>query len=85
MIYGGTQDNSSEGGPSRTDNVHGIQNSDWRVILDWDGHQPATEPGNPNIMYAERQEGTLSRIDHLTGEVVDIQPQPEEILMNYFV
>ncbi len=76
-IYGGTQDNSTEGGPSRTDNAHGIQNSDWRVVLDWDGHQPATEPGNPNIMYAERQEGFLSRIDLSTGEVVDIQPQPE--------
>ncbi len=74
-IYGGTQDNSSQGGPSRTDNVHGIQNSDWRVVLDWDGHQPATEPGNPNIIYAERQEGALSRVDMTTGETVDIQPQ----------
>lgn len=76
-IYGGTQDNSTQGGPSRTDNVHGIQNSDWKIILDWDGHQPATEPGNPNIMYAERQEGALSRIDLTTGEVIDIQPAPD--------
>ncbi|MFT7030977.1 MAG: hypothetical protein ACJA2C_002378, partial [Marinoscillum sp.] len=75
-IYGGTQDNSTQGGPSRTDNVHGIQNSDWRVVLNWDGHQPATEPGNPNIMYGERQQGNLSRIDMITGEVIDIQPQP---------
>ncbi len=75
-IYGGTQDNSTEGGPSRTDNGHGIQNSDWRVVLDWDGHQPAVEPGNPNIVYAERQEGYLSRLDMSTGEVVHIQPQP---------
>ncbi|MEL7247783.1 MAG: glycosyl hydrolase [Bacteroidota bacterium] len=74
-IYGGTQDNSTQGGPSRTDKVQGIQNSDWKVILNWDGHQPATEPGNPNIVYAERQEGTLSRVDISTGEVVDIQPQ----------
>ena len=74
-IYGGTQDNSTEGGPSRTDSVQGIQNSDWRVVLDWDGHQPATEPGNPNIVYAERQQGFLSRIDMATGEIVDIQPQ----------
>ncbi|MDO1500573.1 glycosyl hydrolase [Winogradskyella maritima] len=77
-IYGGTQDNSTEGGPSRTDNIHGIQNSDWRVVLDWDGHQPATEPGNPNIVYAERQEGTLSRLDMKTGESMDIQPQPTD-------
>ncbi len=76
-IYGGTQDNSTEGGPSRTDNAHGIQNSDWKVVLDWDGHQPATEPGNPNILYAERQEGYLARVDLTTGEIVDIQPQPE--------
>lgn len=75
-IYGGTQDNSTQGGPSRTDNVQGIQNSDWRVVLNWDGHQPATEPGNPDIIYAERQQGTLSRVDMTTGEVVDIQPQP---------
>jgi len=75
-IYGGTQDNGTQGGPSRTDNVHGIQNSDWRLVLDWDGHQPATEPGNPDIVYAERQEGYLARIDMTTGEVVSIQPQP---------
>lgn len=75
-IYGGTQDNATEGGPSRTDNIQGIQNSDWRVVLDWDGHQPATEPGNPNIVYAERQEGQISRLDMSTGEIVDIQPQP---------
>jgi hypothetical protein len=77
-IYGGTQDNSTEGGPSRTDNTQGIQNSDWRVVLDWDGHQPATEPGNPDIMYGQRQQGTLARIDLTTGEVVDIVPQPNE-------
>ena len=59
-IYGGTQDNSTQGGPSRTDNVHGIQNSDWKIVLNWDGHQPATEPGNPDIIYAERQQGNLS-------------------------
>jgi len=75
-IYGGTQDNGTQGGPSRTDNVHGIQNSDWRLVLDWDGHQPATEPGNPDIVYAERQEGYLARVDMTTGEVVSIQPQP---------
>lgn len=77
-IYGGTQDNSTQGGPSRTDNVHGIRNSDWFLTLGGDGHQPATEPGNPEIMYSESQEGHLSRIDRTTGEIVSIQPQPKE-------
>lgn len=76
-IYGGTQDNSTQGGPSRTDNLSGIRNADWKVVLNWDGHQPATEPGNPDIIYAERQQGNLSRIDMRTGEATDIQPQPD--------
>jgi photosystem II stability/assembly factor-like uncharacterized protein len=77
-IYGGTQDNNTQGGPSRTINKNGILNSDWEVILFADGHQPATEPGNPNILYAEWQEGNLMRYDKKTGEMVYIQPQPSE-------
>lgn len=75
-IYGGTQDNNTQGGPSRTDNLSGIRNADWKVVLYGDGHQPATEPGNPDILYAEWQEGGLTRIDVTTGEVMNIQPQP---------
>jgi photosystem II stability/assembly factor-like uncharacterized protein len=75
FIYGGTQDNGSHGGPSRTDNEHGIRNADWFKILGADGHQTATEPGNPAIVYAETQEGGLHRIDRITGEQVFIQPQ----------
>ncbi|MFC2113585.1 glycosyl hydrolase, partial [Bacteroidota bacterium] len=77
-IFGGTQDNGSHGGPSRTDNGPGIINEDWRSILGADGHQTATEPGNPNIVYAETQEGGLHRIDRITGEQVMIQPQAGE-------
>jgi len=74
-IYGGTQDNNTQGGPSRTDNVSGIRNSDWFVVLFGDGHQPATEPGNPDIVYAHWQQGNLVRHDRTTGEIVYIQPQ----------
>ena len=75
-VYGGTQDNNSQGGPSRTDNRQGIRNDDWFVTLGGDGHQSATEPGNPDIMYAQSQQGNLARIDRITGEFVRIQPQP---------
>lgn len=74
-VYGGTQDNSSQGGPSRTTKTHGIRNNDWFLILDWDGHQPATEPGNPDIVYGQRQQGNLARYHRKTGEYVSIQPQ----------
>jgi len=76
-VYGGTQDNNTQGGPSRTDNVNGIRNSDWFITLFADGHQPATEPGNPDIMYSEWQQGNLVRVDRTNGEIVYIQPQPE--------
>ncbi|TRY33208.1 VPS10 domain-containing protein [Aliiglaciecola sp. M165] len=74
-VYGGTQDNSSQGGPSRTTKAHGIKNNDWFLILDWDGHQPATEPGNPDVVYGQRQQGNLARYHRKTGEYVSIQPQ----------
>lgn len=74
-VYGGTQDNSSQGGPSRTTKTHGIKNNDWFLILDWDGHQPATEPGNPDVVYGQRQQGNLARFHRKTGEYVSIQPQ----------
>jgi photosystem II stability/assembly factor-like uncharacterized protein len=78
FVYGGTQDNGSNGGPSRTDTDHGIRNADWFTTLGADGHGSATEPGNPNIIYGEFQQGVLWRVDRLTGESVFIQPQPRE-------
>ena len=74
-VYGGTQDNNSQGGPSRTDNSNGIRNSDWFVTMGGDGHQSAVEPGNPDIMYAQWQQGNLNRVDRITGETVYIQPK----------
>ncbi|MGI9238822.1 MAG: VPS10 domain-containing protein [Woeseiaceae bacterium] len=75
-VYGGTQDNNSHGGPSRTDNNVGIQNSDWFITLFGDGHQSAVDPNNPDIIYAQWQQGNLTRFDRKTGESVYIRPQP---------
>jgi photosystem II stability/assembly factor-like uncharacterized protein len=77
-VYGGTQDNSTQGGPSRTDNLHGIRNSDWFITVFADGHQPAVDPTNPDIVYSEWQQGNLVRYDRRNGEIVYIQPQPAE-------
>ena len=75
-LYGGTQDNNTQGGPSRTDNTHGIRNSDWFITLFGDGHQPAVDPTNPDIVYSQWQQGNLMRYDRKSGEIVYIQPQP---------
>ncbi|WP_417464548.1 WD40/YVTN/BNR-like repeat-containing protein [Kordiimonas sp.] len=76
-VYGGTQDNSTQGGPSRTMRADGIKNSDWFLVLGADGHQPATEPGNPDILYAQWQKGSLTRHDRKLRESTFIQPQPK--------
>jgi photosystem II stability/assembly factor-like uncharacterized protein len=75
-IYAGAQDNSTQGGPSRTKRKEGIKNKDWFLTLGGDGHQPAVEPGNPDIMYSQWQQGNLTRIDMTTKEGVYVKPQP---------
>ena len=77
-VYGGTQDNNSHGGPSRTDNNVGIRHADWFITLFGDGHQSAVDPNNPDIVYAQWQQGNLARHDRKTGENVYIRPQSGE-------
>ena len=76
-LYGGTQDNDTEGGPSRTPTVHGIRNSDWFITVGGDGYQTRVDPDDPNILYSMWQYGGLVRYDRRSGERLDIQPQPE--------
>jgi photosystem II stability/assembly factor-like uncharacterized protein len=74
-VYGGTQDNFSLGGPSRTLNAHGIANQDWFVTWSGDGFHSRVDPTDPNIVYATLQYGVLGRFDRRSGEAVLIQPQ----------
>ena len=74
-VYGGTQDNYSFGGPSRTRSASGIVNSDWFVTQGGDGFRSQVDPEDPNTIYAELQGGTLARFDKRTGERMGIQPQ----------
>jgi photosystem II stability/assembly factor-like uncharacterized protein len=73
-VYGGTQDNNTQGGPVRTITNHGITNYDWFITTGGDGFWAAIEPGNPNIVYSESQYGGLVRYDRASGEEVDIRP-----------
>ncbi|MGH9479601.1 MAG: WD40/YVTN/BNR-like repeat-containing protein, partial [Terriglobales bacterium] len=75
-IYGGTQDNQDEGGPSRTYSSNGLTSADWRITHGGDGFHNAVDPTNPNIVYSESQGGVLDRVNLHTHEVVGIQPQP---------
>ena len=75
-IFGGTQDNNSMGGPSASNNVAGILNSDWYITNGGDGFESATDWSNNNIVYAQAQHGWLVRYDKASGEKVPIQPMP---------
>lgn len=77
FVYGGTQDNATQGGPSRTNNSHGIRNSDWFITVFGDGFDPAVDPEDPDTIYSQWQYGGLVRFNRKTGERVDIKPQPE--------
>ncbi len=73
-VYGGTQDNASLGGPSRTRSRNGIANSDWFVTTGGDGFVSRIDPQDPDTVYAESQNGGLVRVDRKTGEHTDLQP-----------
>ena len=73
-VYGGTQDNFSLGGPSRTRSENGIVNNDWFITQGGDGFESQADYVDPNIIYAESQYGGIVRYDKITGEKVNIQP-----------
>jgi photosystem II stability/assembly factor-like uncharacterized protein len=73
-IYGGTQDNYSLGGPSRTRDISGINNQDWFVTQGGDGFRSLVDPEDPSTVYAEAQNGSLVRFNRATGERFGIQP-----------
>lgn len=74
-VCGGLQDNQSWCGPSQVRNNQGITDHDWWTIPGGDGFVNLFDPANDRIIYTESQEGTLGRIDKLTGEQQGVQPQ----------
>lgn len=76
-VHGGTQDNFSLGGPSRTVSSNGIMNSDWYFTSIGDGFESQVDQTDPNIVYAQAQFGQLTRYDRKSGELLDIKPIEE--------
>jgi len=76
-VAGGTQDNYSLYGPSRTRSDHGILNQDWVVTQGGDGFVSRLDPEDPNTIYAEAQHGAMVRVDRRTGQRIGIQPTTE--------
>jgi len=75
-VYGGTQDNNSMGGPSRSIRRSGVVNDDWYVTMGGDGFWVAIDPDDENIVYTEYQYGNAYRYDKRSEETVSIKPIP---------
>ncbi len=73
-ICGGAQDNYSWCGPSSTTQQLGIGNENWITVQGGDGFYNRIDPSDPNIIYAESQDGNLSRRDLRTSESKSIRP-----------
>ncbi len=82
-VYGGTQDNNSYGGPSRSICSAGVSKCDWTVTVGGDGFWGAVDPENPNIVYSEYQYGNLYRFDKKSGQRLNIKPAPAKDELTY--
>ena len=73
-VVGGLQDNGSWGGPAISKNG-GTLNEDWLSIGSGDGFVCRVDQQDPDLIYWESQNGTISRRHLKTGERASIQPQ----------
>ncbi len=73
-VCGGTQDNGTHCGPSRTPNSVGTRTSDWIRVGGGDGFQAYYDRELPHIVYRQSQNGNLGRLDLETGQATDIRP-----------
>jgi photosystem II stability/assembly factor-like uncharacterized protein len=77
-ICGGLQDNLNWVGPSATRTKAGIANADWINIGGGDGFYCVFDPTDPDIVYAESQQGTVHRMNLASGAVKGLRPEPQE-------
>jgi photosystem II stability/assembly factor-like uncharacterized protein len=73
-VCGGMQDNGTICGPSRTVNRVGIRTSDWYSVGGGDGFQSRVDPEEPQTVYVQSQNGSLSRLDLRSGRSMAIRP-----------
>jgi photosystem II stability/assembly factor-like uncharacterized protein len=77
-IYGAQQDNSTVAISSASRDA-GIGPRDWHPVGGGESGWIATDPRNPEIVYAGGYGGYISRYDHKTGETRDITAWPQPI------
>ncbi len=74
-VCGGAQDNWSHCGPVASANRWGVRTSDWYIVGGGDGFQTRSDPEDPNIVYAQSQDGNITRLDLRAGASRSIRPR----------
>ena len=77
-VFIGTHDNLGWGGPSAERSHLGIGSGGWFLVAGGDGFVATADPADSRTIYAESQNGNMSRVDRLTNERVPIRPEPGE-------
>jgi photosystem II stability/assembly factor-like uncharacterized protein len=74
-VCGGAQDNWSTCGPVASLNRWGVRTSDWYIVGGGDGFQTRSDPEDPAIVYAQSQDGNITRLDLRTGASKSVRPR----------
>jgi photosystem II stability/assembly factor-like uncharacterized protein len=74
-VYGGLQDNGSWAGPSNTLRPSGPTNADFQFLLGGDGFVCQVDLRDPDVVYAESQNGNIFRRNLRTGEGRSLRPK----------
>jgi len=72
-VYGGMQDFGTWKGPSTKKGRFPIRFEDWQHMLGGDGYYCQVDPTSNRWLYAESQNGSLSKIDMKTGQRKNIR------------
>lgn len=73
-MYGGTQDNGTWGGPSRSPVGGSVLPQDWEKVGGGDGFYAQIDAMDPSTVYGESQFGFLYRRDRKSGRTAYIRP-----------
>ncbi|HEX3744231.1 MAG TPA: hypothetical protein VHW09_09885 [Bryobacteraceae bacterium] len=75
QVSGGTQDNGTWTGPSRTREPSGILNDDWRMVSTIVGFNVLADSEDPDVLLTQQPGGALLRTNMLTRDQQSVGPQ----------
>ncbi len=79
LVCGGLQDNGSWCGPSSDHGRRGVTGGAWFLVADGDGEYVVPAPSDPNIVYADSQDGFIVRVDRSTHYLRFLRPYAKTV------